>query len=163
MVVWKGQKRGSEARGLGAIASCIAWGTRVLEKARKLGCESNDFSECLRHVFGHFRHNGSIELIPADFCNFHHSKTPGKAQFFARMRPAWVVSAALLWQQMTSAQRKVHWLGATMGHGDLRPLWKVHRYVLLGESDWETSAQHFPTPLRAGPRRGFISLPELLE
>ena len=129
------------------MATIIAWGCDVVQTARNLGCESNDFSACLRFIVEHLKRFGSVKLLRANFCYLHHSKTPGKAQFFARMRPAWVVCAKKLLRDMHATTRKVHWLGGKISRQDPRPVYSIHKYVLLGKSVWDVATDKFPKPM----------------
>ena len=71
----------------------------------------------------------------------HKSRTPGPAQFIARMRPVAVVRSQDVFDKLPANERESHWLASTVSRrrgGKRRKIhvWQAFPYLIVGSRPW---------------------------
>ena len=76
----------------------------------------------------------------------HKSRTPGPAQFIARMRPVAVVRSQDVFDKLPDDERESNWLASTVSRRRGRkrrkiPVWRAFPYLIVGSGAWDVDVE----------------------
>jgi hypothetical protein len=83
-----------------------------------------------------------VLIRPRGDLYLHRSRTPGQAQFIARMRPVAVVLSKTVYENLPADERESHWLATKVarkraGKQQMVPVWEVYPYLIVGCGPWD--------------------------